>query len=347
MIWLSWRQFRVQTIVAGAALVVVAIAFAGTGPHLVSLFDNSGLATCRASCSADAHAFIDEVSGSTIQLIFYGSIFLLYAVPALIGIFWGAPLVARELETGTFRVAWNQSVTRTRWIAVKLGLIGLATVATTGLLSLMTFWWASPLYEVAQKAGQNGLSIRKVAPPLFGGIGIVPVGCAAFAFALGVAAGVLVRRTIPAMAVTLVIFAAVQAVMPLLVQPHLIPPVQATAPFNANTADEVVVTQAGSGPLTMILKGDFSRPGAWILENQTITQSGQVFTGPATSACLSISAPPQACNNSLNRLHLRQLVTYQPASRFWPLQWMETGIYFVLAAGLGALCTWRIRQRRA
>jgi hypothetical protein len=55
MIWLSWRQFRVQTIVAGAALVVVAIACAGTGPHLVSLFDSSGLATCRASCSADAH----------------------------------------------------------------------------------------------------------------------------------------------------------------------------------------------------------------------------------------------------------------------------------------------------
>ena len=52
--------------------------------------------------------------------------------PALIGIFWGAPLVTRELEAGTFRLAWNQSVTRARWMAVKLGLIGLAAMATAG-----------------------------------------------------------------------------------------------------------------------------------------------------------------------------------------------------------------------
>jgi len=44
-------------------------------------------------------------------------------VPALIGVFWGAPLIARELETGTFRLAWTQSVTRTRWLAVKLGVV--------------------------------------------------------------------------------------------------------------------------------------------------------------------------------------------------------------------------------
>jgi len=41
------------------------------------------------------------------------------ATPALLGIFWGAPLIARELETGTCRLAWNQSVTRTRWLTVK------------------------------------------------------------------------------------------------------------------------------------------------------------------------------------------------------------------------------------
>lgn len=343
MIWLSWRQFRVQAIVAGAALVTVAIALTITGPHLAALFDNSGLATCRASCSTEAHTFINEVNGSTTGLIFYGSIFLLYAVPALVGIFWGAPLVARELESGTFRLAWNQSVTRTRWIAVKLGLIGIAAIATTGLLSLMTSWWASPLYQAAQKAGQNGLSIKKVAPPLFGAIGIVPVGYAAFAFALGVTTGVLVRRTLPAMAITLVVFAGVQILMPTLIQPHLITPAQVTAPFNANTANEIMITSPGN---SMTVVGDFSRQGAWILSNHTITPSGQVFTGPATSACLSNSAPPQLCNNWLNSQHLRQLISYQPASRFWPLQWLEMAIYLVLAAGLGLLCVWQVRRRR-
>ena len=66
-------------------------------------------------------------------------------LPALIGACWGAPLVARELETGTFRLAWNQSVTRTRWLAVKLAVVGLTTMAVTEGLSLMQAWWAAPL----------------------------------------------------------------------------------------------------------------------------------------------------------------------------------------------------------
>jgi ABC-type transport system involved in multi-copper enzyme maturation permease subunit len=345
MIWLSWRQFRVQAVVAGAALVVVAIALLATGPHLASLFDSNGLPTCRTTCSADASNFINQLKGSATELIFYGSTFLLYAVPGLIGIFWGAPLVARELESGTFRLAWNQSVPRARWIAVKLGLVGLAAMATTGLLSLMTSWWASPIYHAAQKAGPNSLSIvDKIAPPLFGATGIAPVGYAAFAFALGVTAGVLIRRTIPAMAVTLVIFAGVQVVMPLLIQPHLIPPLQLTAPFNANTANEIMISSPGN---TMTVVGNFSRPGAWVLSNQTISPSGRVFTGPAASACLSSTAPFQECQNWLNTQHLRQLISYQPASRYWPMQWLEMAIYLVLTAGLSLLCVWQVRRRRA
>jgi len=345
MIWLTWRQFRIQAIVAGAALAAVLIALVSTGPQLVSMFDNTGLATCRTGCAATASNFINEIKGSTTELVFYGGIFLVYAVPGLIGLFWGAPLVARELEAGTFRLAWNQSVTRSRWITVKVGLIGLVAVAGTGLLSLMVSWWASPIYEAAQETGQNGLSIDKIEPALFGASGIAPIGYAAFAFALGVTLGALTRRTLPAMALTLVIFAAVQVLMPMTVRAHLIPPAQATAPFNANTANEIMMTQTGSTN-TMTLEGNFSVAGAWILSNQTITPSGRLFTGPAASACTSPSAPASACNNWLNSLHLRQLVSYQPASRFWPLQWIETAIYLVLAAGLAWLCTWQVRRRR-
>src|SRR6516225_2984683 len=99
MIWLTWRQFRAQAIVACTALIALAIALAVTGQHLASLFDNSGLATCRAGCGTDAGKFINKVTGSGTALIFYGSIVLVYAVPALIGLFWGAPLVTRELES--------------------------------------------------------------------------------------------------------------------------------------------------------------------------------------------------------------------------------------------------------
>jgi hypothetical protein len=83
------------------------------------------------------------------------------------------------------------------------------------------------------------------------------------------------------------------------------------------------------------------------VSNQTVTRTGRVFDGPPGRACTSNTASPQACNNWINSLHLRQLVSYQRANRFWPLQFAETGVYLVLAAGLGALCTWRIRRRRA
>jgi ABC-2 family transporter protein len=257
MIWLTWRQFRVQAIVAGAALVVVAIALLGTEPHLVSLFDSNGLATCRTTCGTDAANFINQVKGRGTELIFYGGVFLVYAVPALIGLFWGAPLVTRELESGTFRLAWNQSVSRVRWIVVKLGLIGLAAMATAGLFSLMTSWWASPLYQAALKSGENELSINKLAPPLFGATGIAPVGYAAFGFALGVTAGVLIRRTIPAMAVTLAIFAAIQIFWPALVRQHLIPPVHGTEPLAAVTFNGFGETENGPWALQWCETGAF------------------------------------------------------------------------------------------
>jgi hypothetical protein len=235
-------------------------------------------------------------------------------------------------------------VTRTRWALGKLSLIGLASVATAGLVSLAISWWASPI-DHALDYGQSGSRFLRLSPLVFGARGVAPLGFAAFAFALGVTAGVLIRRTVPAMAVTLVVFAAVQILMATLVQPHLIPPAKATAPFNTNTASEVVMSSNGTGPTTMILKGSFSRPGAWIVSNQTITASGRVFDGPASHACTA-NLPQQDCDNWINSLHLRQLISYQPASRFWPLQFAETGVYLVLAAGLGALCTWQVRRRQ-
>jgi hypothetical protein len=337
MIWLTWRQFRAQAVVAGAALIAMAITLALTGPHLASVFDSNGLATCRTGCGADAGKFIDEVKGSGTELIFYGGIFLVYAVPALIGLFWGAPMVSREFEAGTFRLAWNQSVTRTRWIAVKLGLIGLAAMVTAGLLSLMTSWWASPLYQAAQQAGgQDPLSINKLAGPLFGAGGIAPVGYAAFAFALGVTVGVLIRRTVPAMAVTLAIFAAIQIFWPGVVRPHLIPPVHGTEPLAAVTVNGMGVAP---GHLFMNVGSISGHAGAWVTSARAVNAAGQPATNVPAACALSNTLIQCLASHGI-----RLAVSYQPASRYWALQWVETGIFLILAAGLGALCYWRIRR---
>jgi hypothetical protein len=346
VIWLTWRQFRVQTIAASAALAVLAIALAVTGPHLAGLYDTSGIPSCHAhgDCGTVITSFVNQLKADSVyQLLFYVGIGVMFAAPALIGVFWGAPLVTREIEAGTFALAWSQSVTRTRWLAVKLGVIGMAAMATAGLFSLMITWWASPVDRVAAISGSHqSISFSRLDPLVFAARGITPIGYAAFAFALGVTAGVLIRRTLPAMAVTLAVFAVVQIAMPNWVRPHLIAPVRSVSAINAANLDSLGISDNN----TMTVTAAVDKPGAWILSNQTISTTGQVFTGPPPHACLSRTRSFQACQNSLPRLHLRQLLTYQPASRYWAFQWYETAIFLALALVLAGLCAWWIRRRR-
>ena len=151
MIRLTCLQFRMQAAAAFAALAALAIVLAITGRNLAHLYDISGLATCKVhgDCGTLDDTFLRHYSFLRNAL---GPAML--AVPALIGVFWGAPLVARELETGTYRLAWTQSVTRTRWLAVKVALVGIASIAVAGLFSLMITWWFSPI----EKVNTNGAS---------------------------------------------------------------------------------------------------------------------------------------------------------------------------------------------
>jgi ABC-type transport system involved in multi-copper enzyme maturation permease subunit len=211
MIRFAWLQARTQTAVAVAALAAAAILAAITGPRLLHFYD-ANVATCQFSTDC---ASVTTVFLSSYRWMQVAAPAVLLVLPALIGAFWGAPLIARELETGTFRLAWTQSVTRQRWLAVKLGLTGLASMAVAGLLSLILTWWFSPIDRVQR---------NPLTPAMFGVRGITPIGYAAFAFALGVTAGVLIRRTVPAMAATIVVFTGVRLAFSLWVRPCLIAP---------------------------------------------------------------------------------------------------------------------------
>jgi ABC-2 family transporter protein len=330
MIWLTWRQFRAQTVAAAGALALLALAFAVTGPQLVHLYDTT-VATCQAQhdCQIAINAFgsQDNDLQDLVRLV-------MLVAPALIGIFWGAPLIARELEAGTQRLAWTQSVTRGRWLAVKLGLAGLASMATAGLLSLMVTWWSSPFDRI----GAGWLD-----PSIFSQRGIAPVGYAAFAFALGVTAGMLIRRTVPAMAVTLAVFAGIQAAFELRIRFHLIPPLRLASALNMHWVTETG-TGGPAGPGALYVGIGPNLPGAWIGSTQVTTAAGQTNLGPVPPACGQNSGYNE-CVAAIARLHLRQVVIYQPGSRFWALQWYETAIYLALAAALAGFCVWWVRRR--
>ena len=203
-------------------------------------------------------------------------------VPAIVGVFWGAPLVARELEAGTHRLAWNQTVTRTRWLAVKVGLTGLVALAGVAVLTLVLTWWAGPIdtaISSGQREHQGLFGVPRMAPPTFGTRGIVPIGYTAFAFALGVTAGTVIRRTVPAMAVTLAVFVAVQIVMPTWVRPHL-SPTQLTTTITADNLRGMSVAGGGpgvvpTGPVQQV-SVEIDSPGAWVISNRTIDAAGKV-----------------------------------------------------------------------
>lgn len=259
MIRFSWLQFRFQAVAATVALAALALALALTGPHLAHLYAVSGLATCSAhgDCGPLATAFLNRVSAARAdQVLYFAGLAAQFTAPALLGVFWGAPLVTRETETGTFRLAWTQGVTRTRWLTVKLGLVVLAAMATAGLLSLMLTWWSSPLDRAAGLKGDNRFSLARMAPVLFATRGITPIGYAAFACVLGVTAGVLIRRTVPAMASTLAAFALVQFAWPGLIRQHLWAPAHAYVQLTAANISSLMwsghsaftVTSSAAGP---------------------------------------------------------------------------------------------------
>jgi hypothetical protein len=355
MIWLTWRQFRGSAAMTAAVLVVLGIALAVTGPDLASRYA-AGIADCTPNDTCTE--FFDRFFGEH-QITFLALTLVVLTLPALAGLFWGAPLVTRELEAGTHLLVWNQSITRTRWLAVKLGLTGLVAMAAAGVCGLAVTWWSGPLDDSAVP------EMARMAPLVFGARGITPMGYAAFAFVLGVTLGVLVRRTLPAMALTLLVFAAMQVAMPLLVRPHLMPPVTSTFELG-RTNVEGTVPQGRQGGAMQIFLSTSAVPGhagAWVLSSDLVDPSGRVVggrdgaSGPSSTIARSIPisttsgpcAPTRGpvtdtCTAEINRLGYRQQATYQPLERFWPLQWIETGIYSLLTLALACLCFRRVRR---
>jgi hypothetical protein len=349
MIWLTWRQFRLQAAVVFGALAVLAVVLIVSGPNLVHL-SPAAAAACRTDggCSVQLSTFRHTMHMWLDILVI--------VVPGLVGTFWGAPLIARELETGTYRLAWTQSVSRARWLWVKLGLVGLASVAAAGALSLMVTWWSSSL----DRSNMNPFGT-------FEQRDIVPLAYAAFAFALGVTAGAFIRRVVPAMAATLVGFVAVRVVFSNWVRLHLLAPNHQAFALNG---PNLGFGSTNGGPFTLLANPP-NIQGAWIYSTSIVDRSGTAITPQfVASACpkLANSLPPgagpqgakgvaarvqapagakevfQACVAKIGTTY-HEVVAYQPSSHYWPFQWFETGIFVALAAILIGVSAWWVRRR--
>lgn len=353
MIWLTWRQARTQIIAVFGAVVAIALMLAVTGPHVASLSDS------------DPRGFLSRFNAGGLERRLYLLGLVLYAVPAVIGAFWGAPLVAREVETGTHRLVWGQSVSRDRWLANKLGLTALAAAAASGVVSLAVTWWASPIDKAVGAGRGTGLfNTPRLDPLVFGARGLVPVAYTVFALVLGVVVGLLVRRSVPAMAITLVGVVAVQILVPNLIREHLAKPMTVTTAITQKNLEGMLISgpPPDQGSPDRIdrntvesvdsIRVDATKAGDWELANQTLTKSGRVASklpgwvadcgGPPGDRRLADGRT--ACFDRLASEGYHQKVTYQPASAFWKLQWRESGLLLAGALLLTGFAFWRIRR---
>ena len=315
MTWLTWRQQRLEAVIGGVLLAAVAALLLWSGLQMAAAYQNDGIAGCVAqhtlsqSCWETERAFQSQF-GALIGLLGW-----LIFLPLVLGFLLAAPF-AQDLEQGTYRLLWTQSIGRLRWLRERVSLLlGVAAVAALVLAALMA-WWHGPLNGLQGRFDVTGFDLG----------GAVTVAHTVFAVALGLAAGTLLRRTVPAMAVTLAGFVALRGGVMTWLRPYYLPPLTATGPVG----------------------GAVIRPGDWLIGEGWRDHLGHTLSwdGVVQMCASGIRAKSDlfAC---LNRRGIVDVVSYQPAGRFWLFQGIESALFLGLTAGLLTLTTWWIKERIA
>jgi ABC-type transport system involved in multi-copper enzyme maturation permease subunit len=325
MAWVIWRQHRlaiagVLALFAAAALLVIV-----EGVQLHHAY--AAVTACRpaasGACQQAVNNFSDDYS-ATAGIVAA----LLQAVPALIGAFAGAPLLAGVFESGTFRYVFTQGFGRTRWATAKLVSLAVVVAVAAGAFSMVFSWAYGPLL------GMKGYGYSSLAPTFFDLRGIALAAWALAAFAIGALAGVLIRRVLPAMFATLAAWSGLVFATALLLRPHYRAALTTTNPNIGPPAQVISQSWTLHGkPAGLSALSTALRP-----VDVRVVSPGVFSPGPSTPA------PFDPVHYLL--AHGFNLVTsYQPGNWFWPFQWIEGAWLLVLSVLLGGWAIWLVRRR--
>jgi hypothetical protein len=325
--WVTLRQRRVAVIGTSIVLGVFAVYLL-----IMGIIQNNAYAAVTAchqaaalKCQELAQAFSSKYWGGGGRVISSGGAqtvsSLLFAVPVLLGAFVGAPLLAREFESGTFRFAWTQGAGRTRWAVSTLVLPAVLLTAVTGAFTALFFWYFRPFLAIGQ--------VSEMLPLAFALLGVAFAAWTLFAFAVAAFTGTLFRRTLPAMAVTLVVYIVLAIGTATAIRPHYLTP----------------VTEQGwnGGPRAgWVISSWVKAPNGQILSQSDL---GNVFAH--LPASVQNSSSPDAFTNWLSQHGYTMWQSVQPDSRFWQFQLIEGGWLLVVSAALITGTVWLVRRRGA
>ncbi|MGW4940973.1 ABC transporter permease subunit [Actinoplanes sp. NPDC004185] len=321
MTWLIWRQHRTEVCVLGLLVGMFGIALLVLGTHAHDLFPGGPARCAGAGGVSDACAAsfrrLDEGYGYVENLLA-----AFYLVPVVIGAFLGAPLLARELEDGTWQLAWTQAVPRMRWLAAKLAALAGVTVALTGVFTAVLTWFRQPFDAWEGRFQYDAFDLE----------GFVPVAYALFAFAAATAAGAILRRSLPAFGVAFGAFLAVRMSVALVARPAYATPLTTMEPVPVGGSPN----QPGPGP----------RLADWTIERGYADATGRRLSWTEYD---ELEAAANRAGTNLNQfLHARgiqQFGVYHPAERFWTFQIIEAALFITVAAVLIGVVAWRVRRR--
>jgi hypothetical protein len=309
MIWVGWRQQRTETVIAVGILAVLAVLLIPTGITMISAYHHDGLAACvQPNASDSCQQAIGSFTNRFEQLSHLIDWFTL--VPGMIGVLLAAPLTS-QLEHGTYRLDWTQSITRGRWLAGKLGLAIVTGVLISGAFVVLITWWRGPFVHLHGRMENS----------VYDSEGVVVFGYTLFAFGLAAAIGVVWRRAVPALVVAFAGYFASRVFVDTWLRQRLISPLSATfAPDR--------------GP-------DLNR--SWVLSQFPSDRLGHPigpFSGPCAPDAQTCVAPGKG---AIAYMH----AVYHPASHFWPLQLFETALFGGLAVALIGFAAWWTLRRTA
>ena len=332
MAGVTWRQHRIA--LAGVAVLLGVLAvwlwIAGTSLHhayaVAAACHPANSPACQDlvvtfNRSAENHFMGDKGPGGV----------LLQVVPAMIGAFAGAPVLARELETGTFRYAWTQGFGRWRWALAKLVALAVVLAAGTAAVGVLVSWYYQPEFSTDSQA--LGLYQNSPLVTLFGLREVTFPAWTLAAFTIGAVAGMLIRRVVPAIVATLAVYAGLAfATAGLLREHYLTPLVTSSLTFNL----------PGAGTAWTV--------GQWSTKDGRFAFAGNPPDNLVNQFCSTVPPDkigPQGFAPCLAQHGYTQWTSYQPASRFWPFQWIEGGWLLALAVLLIAVTLWLVRRRAA
>ncbi|MCD9144431.1 ABC transporter permease subunit [Streptomyces albireticuli] len=317
-LWLAWRQQR-ALVLTGAALLLACVAWvAFQRADMMSFIDAHHFKVCKGWDSEEcAGTDLEQaqrlLSDNDDGIVALGT--LSAALPVIIGIFWGAPLLGRELESGTWKLALTQGVGLRRWFTARFGLAVLCSVLGSAVLAALVAWWWSPISNML-----DGLYWHD--GYIFNATGPAAVACALFGLTAGTAAGLLIRRTLPAMGVVLGVVVGLR--------------------FLLNTFRSSWIE-----PTARISQGDAPRENvrsAWSTgEFGFIDGAGR--KRPIADACPWGEGLPDLKTCMAQKGFVGRYHKVYPSSDFWVFQWIETAIFLGLAAVLFALICVVLRRR--